>query len=43
MLKNLAWYDRDTSAKFKIISLQLPASLQDVSAATREHWWMSEE
>jgi hypothetical protein len=42
MLKNLASYDRDaTSAKFKDISHQLPASLLDVLGATRERWWMN--
>jgi hypothetical protein len=30
------------SAKFKAISQQLPASLLDVSGATREHWWMNQ-
>jgi hypothetical protein len=38
MLKTPAEYDRDTSFdKFKDISCLLPASLLDVSAATREH------
>jgi hypothetical protein len=41
VLKIPAEYDRDTSAaKFKDISL--PASLLDVSAATRELWWMNQ-
>jgi hypothetical protein len=31
------------SSKFKDISLQLPASLLDVSAATRELWWTNQE
>jgi hypothetical protein len=31
------------SAKLKDISCQLPASLLDVSAAMREHWWMNQE
>jgi hypothetical protein len=44
MLKILAEYDRDiTSAKFKDISRKLPASLPDISAATRELWWMNQE
>jgi hypothetical protein len=40
---NTSKYDRDTSAKFKDISLQLSASLLYVSAVTREHWWMHQE
>jgi hypothetical protein len=44
MLKNPAEYDRDTSsAKFKEISRQLPASLLDVSVTTTELWWMIQE
>jgi hypothetical protein len=44
MLKNPAEYDRDTSwSKFKDVSRQLYASLLDVSAATREFWWMNQE
>jgi hypothetical protein len=31
------------AAKFNDISCQLPASLLDVSGATREHWWMNEK
>jgi hypothetical protein len=30
------------SIKFKDISHQLPASLLDVSGATREHWWVTQ-
>jgi hypothetical protein len=36
MLKIPTEYDKDTSATFKDIFCQLPASLLDVSAATRE-------
>jgi hypothetical protein len=37
-------YDSDTSSdKFKDISHQLSASLLDVSAVTRELWWMNQE
>jgi hypothetical protein len=44
MLKIPAEYNRDaTSARFKEISRQLPASLLDVYAATREHWWLDQE
>jgi hypothetical protein len=32
-----------TSAKLKDISRQLPAPLQDVFDATREHWWENQE
>jgi hypothetical protein len=43
MLKITEEYERDTSsAKFKDISSQLPASLLDVSVATRELWWMNQ-
>jgi hypothetical protein len=43
-LKNLVLCDRDTtSAKFKDISGQLPASLLDNSAEIRELWWMNQE
>jgi hypothetical protein len=44
MLKIPAEYDKDTVlAKFEEISCQLPVLLLDVSAATGEHWWMSQE
>jgi hypothetical protein len=44
MLKLSAEYDTDiSSAKFKDIFRQHPTSLPDVSAANREHWWMSQE
>jgi hypothetical protein len=32
-----------TSAEYKYISHKLPASLVDVSAAIRQHWWMNPE
>jgi hypothetical protein len=42
MLENIAYYGRDTTAaKFKDISCQLPALLLNISATTREHWWMN--
>jgi hypothetical protein len=42
MLKIFGKFGRDTmSAKFSDISHQLPASFLDVSAASREHWWMN--
>jgi hypothetical protein len=41
VLKIPAKCDRDTtSAKFKDIFCKYPSSLLDVSAATREYWWM---
>jgi hypothetical protein len=44
MLKIPVEFDRTTSsAKFKNISLQIPASLPGVSAVTREIWWMNQE
>jgi hypothetical protein len=44
MLSNPVLYDRDTlSAKFMDICCQFPASILDVSAATREHWWMNQK
>jgi hypothetical protein len=43
-VKNLAQYERDTaSAKFKDVSRQIPASLLDVCAVTRECWWMHQD
>jgi hypothetical protein len=44
MLNTFADYERDTtSAKLIEISRQLPVSLLDVSAASREPWWMNQE
>jgi hypothetical protein len=44
MLKTPAEYDRDTSSvKFADISHQFAATLLDVSAATRELWWINQE
>jgi hypothetical protein len=44
MLKIPAAFERDTSsAKFKEISRQLPASLLDESAASRKDWQKIQE
>jgi hypothetical protein len=43
MLKITAEYDRDTSLGKLNIFRHLPASLIDVSDATREIWWMNQE
>jgi hypothetical protein len=43
MLKVPSEYDRNTFSKFKDVSCQLPALLLDVSAETRELWWIYQE
>jgi hypothetical protein len=43
MLKIPAKYERETSSAELDISLQIPASLLDVFAATNELWWMNQE